>query len=163
MRFPATPGWGPLVAVVCGRLPLLAAGPDFGSPPLLARGSAGGGGGWAPATAGCGPGCGSPPLLAGVRRSRRWLFPWGWVGGFSWCVCLWHGACARGVCAGVCDVCSCWSPGCGSVFCVCWCVCVCACVVCSGWFPRLMLAAGVGVGVTGVCRGWSLATAGGGS
>ena len=51
----------------------------------------------------------------------------------------------------------------------CVCVCVCACVVywlfvvagpCS---PRLGLAAGVGVGVAGVCCGWSLATPGGGS
>ena len=45
VRFPATPGWGPLMAMVCGRLPLLAAGPGCGSPPLLAGGSAGGGGG----------------------------------------------------------------------------------------------------------------------
>ena len=42
-------------------------------------------------------------------------------------------------------------------------VCVCACVVCGGWFPRLGLAAGVGVGVAGVCCGSSLATPGGGS
>ena len=69
------------------------------------------------------------------------------------------------------------------VWCLCWCVCpvcvvvawvwvclpcvlvcvrVCACVVCGGWFPRLELAAGVGVGAAGVCRGWSLATPGGG-
>ena len=52
VRFPATPGWGPLAAVVCGRLPLLAAGPGRGSPPLLAGGSAGGGGWWVPATPG---------------------------------------------------------------------------------------------------------------
>ena len=36
MWFPATPGWGPLVVVVCGLLPLLAAGPGCGCPPLLA-------------------------------------------------------------------------------------------------------------------------------
>ena len=45
------------------------------------------------------------------------------------------------------------------VFRVCWCVCVCVWV--CGW-GRLGLAAGVGVGVVGVCRGWSLATPGGG-
>ena len=42
-------------------------------------------------------------------------------------------------------------------------VCVCACVVCGGWLPQLGLAAGISVGVGGVCCGWSLATPGGGS
>ena len=126
-------------------------------------GSTGGGGVLLLATPGCGPGCGSPPLLAGVRRPRRWPFPWGRVGGFSGCVCLWRGACARGVCAGVCVVCLWWWRGCGCVFCVCWCLCVCACSVCGGCIPWLGLAAGVGVGVAGVCRGSSLATPGGGS
>ena len=148
-----------------------AAGADGCSSPLLAEG----------------PGCGPLPLLVGVRR-RRWCvvvcpsglrsclrFPatpgWGppaaavavcvgWGGGFSWCVCLWRGGCARGVCAGVCVVCSWWCR-CGCVFRVCWCVCVCARV--CGW-GRLGLAAGVGVGVVfAVCRGWSLATPGGDS
>ena len=109
MRFAATPGWGLLAAVVCGCLPLLAAG----------------------------PGCGSLPLLAGVRRPWWWPNPWGGVGGFSWCVCLWRGACARGVCAGVCVVCSWGWRGCGCVVRVCWCVCVC---VCGVW--RLVFLAG---------------------
>ena len=130
VRFPATPGWvplpvvvgaprhswlrapgavprhswlgGPLVAVVVGPLPLLAVG----------------------------LGCGSAPLLAGVRRLRLWLFPCSWVWGFSWCVCLWRGAFARGVCAGVCVVCSWRWLGCGCVLCVCGCVCVCVRVWC---------------------------------
>ena len=69
MRFPATPGCGQLVVVVWGPLPLLAAA----------------------------PGCGSPPLLAGVRR-LRWGVSWGWVvsrvvcvcgvGGCVWCSCF---------------------------------------------------------------------------
>ena len=42
-------------------------------------------------------------------------------------------------------------------------VCVGTCVACGGWFPWLGLAAGVGVGVAGVCCGWFLATPGGGS
>ena len=87
--------------------------------------------------------CVSPPPLVVVRRR---------------CVCLWRGACARGVCAGVCVVRS-WWRGCAYVFSVCWCVCVCVCV--CGW-GRLGLAAGVGVGVVGLCRGCSLATPGGG-
>ena len=90
VRFPATPGWGPLVVVVGGPSPLLAEG----------------------------PGCGCPALLAGVRCRWWWvvpghswlrplvavprdedagcggaggLFRWGWVGGFPCCVCLWRG------------------------------------------------------------------------
>ena len=82
--------------------------------------------------------CVSPPPLVVVRRR---------------CVCLWRGACARGVCVGVCVVRS-WWLGCGCAFRVCWCVCVRVWV--CGW-GRLGLAAGVGVGVVGVCRGWSLA------
>ena len=42
-------------------------------------------------------------------------------------------------------------------------VCVGACVACGGWFPLLRLAADVGVGVAGLCCGWSLITPGGGS
>ena len=60
----------------------------------------------------------SPPPLVAVRRR---------------CVCLWRGACARGVCVGV------W------------------CVVCGVW------CAVCGVVVAGVWCGWSLATPGGGS
>ena len=149
-------------------------------------GFAAGGGGCSSPLLAEGPGCGPSPLLAGVRRRRwcvvacpSWVWSWlrfpatpGWGplaaavavcvglgGGFSWRVCLWRGACARGVCAGACVVCS-WWRGCGCVFRVCWCVCVCVWV--CGW-GRLGLAAGVGVGVVGVCRGWSLATPGGGS
>ena len=59
----------------------------------------------------------------------------------------------------VCTLCVCGGGvgvGVSSVF-------VGACVVCGGWFPWLGLAAGVGVGVAGVCCGWSLATPGVGS
>ena len=132
------------------------------------------------------PGCGPLPLLAGVRRRPWcvvacpfWVWSWlrfgatpGWgppaaavavcVGlgrGFSWFVCLWRVACARGVCAGVCVVRS-WWCGCGCVFRVCSCVCVCVWV--CGW-GRLGLATGVGVGLVGLCCGWSLVTPGGGS
>ena len=134
VRFPSTPGCVSLRAVV--GVPrhswLMARGAVHRHSWL---GSASGGGVWLPASLGCGPGCGSPPLLAGVRRPRRWPFPLGSVGGSSWFVCLWRGACARGVCAGVCVVCSWWWRGCGCVFRVCWCVCVCvcACVAGAGW------------------------------
>ena len=37
VRFPAPPGWGPLVVVVGGPSPLHAEGPGCGSPPLLVR------------------------------------------------------------------------------------------------------------------------------
>ena len=84
-----------------------------------------------------------PPLVVVPRR----------------CVCLWRSVCARGVCVGVCVVRS-WCHGCGCVFRVCWCMCVRVWV--CGW-GRLGLPAGVGVGVVGVCRGWSLVTTGGGS
>ena len=159
----ATPDRGvPLVLVVGGLSPLLAEGFGCGSPPLLG-GSAGRGGGrfcvvgwglgagfpvlcllvarrmrvvsvlvcvlcvrggsvgvgvstvrvgvrvracvvcggWFPRL-GLAAGSGPPSLLAGVRRLRRWPFPWGWVRGFRLCVCL-----LRGVCA----------------WCLCWCVC----------------------------------------
>ena len=86
--------------------------------------------------------CVSPPPLVVVRRR---------------CVCLWRGACARGVCVGVCVV-RLWWRGCGCVFRVCWCVCLCV-WVCG--LARLALAAGVGFGVVGVCRGWSIVTPGG--
>ena len=115
VRIPATPGWGPLAAVVCGPLPLLAAGPGCGSRHswlggplvvvvggplrLLAEGF----------------GCCSSPLLAGVVRPRRLVFPWV---GVSRVVCACGAACVRGVCAGVCGVCS---------WCLCWWWCGCGC------------------------------------
>ena len=137
MRFPAAPGrvWLPVVVVVPRHswLRALGAVPCHSWP-----GSTGGGGVWLLATPGCGPGCGSPPLQAGVHRPRRWPFPWGWMGGFSWGVCFWRHACARGVCAGVFDVCSWWWRGCGCVFCVCWSVCVCVAVGFPGWGLPLM-------------------------
>ena len=81
--------------------------------------------------------CVSPSPLVVVRRG---------------CVCSRRGACARGVCVGVCVVRS-WRRGCGCAFRACWCVCVRVWV--CGW-GRLGLAAGVGVGDVGVCRRWSL-------
>ena len=79
------PGWVfPRHSLLGGPLVMVAGGPS----PLLAEG----------------PGCGSPPLLAGVRRPRRWLFPWGCVGGYACCVCLWRGACAWRLCWYVCCV-----------------------------------------------------------
>ena len=69
---------------------------------------------------------------------------------------------------------------CVRAWCLCWCVCrvfvvawvgmclpcvlvrVCVCVWVCGW-GRVGLVAGVGVGVVGVFRGWSLALPGGGS
>ena len=67
----------------------------------------------------------------------------------------------------VCGVCVGGGVGVGvSLACVGVCVCVCACVVCWWYvvaglcFPRVGLAAGVGVGVVGVCCDWSLATPG---
>ena len=137
MRFPATPGWGPLAAVVCGRLPPLAAGPGLGSPPLLA---------------------------GGVRWWRCWVGPchsWLWVSGaaprHSWLGSAGRGGgCFRGwgfpvlcvlvarrvrvvpvlvrvVC--VCGLCVGGCVGVGVPFaCVCVCVCACVCgvlVVCA--------------------------------
>ena len=126
VRFPATPGWGPLAVLVCGRLPLLAAGPSRGSPPLLVGGPlVAVVGGPLPLLAE-GLGGGSPPLLAGVRRPRRWVFPR--VGVFC-VVCACGVACARGVWAGLCGVClwclCWWWCGCGRAFRACVCVCVC--------------------------------------
>ena len=156
MRFLATRGSGLLVMVVGGPSPLLAEGPGWVFPRhswLRALGAVPRHS-WLGFT---GRGAGGPP------------FPWGWVGGFPCCVCLWRGACAWYLCL--------------CVFCVFvvsvlvavrLClprvfVCACVCVVCW-WsvvvcprFPRLGLAAGVGVGAAGVCCGWSLATPGEGS
>ena len=134
MRFPADPGWGRLVAVVCGRLPLLAAGPGRGSPPLLAGGSAGGGVGWAPAT---------PWLrVSGAAPRHFWLGSAGRGGGSfrGWgfpvrCVLV-----ARRVRVLPVLVCVVWCVFVVSLFVVMWacaglprvfvCVCVCVCVLC---------------------------------
>ena len=121
MRVPATPGWVSLSVVVGGprhsRLRAPCAVPRHSW-----LGSTGGGGVWPLAT----PCCGPPAAAVAVCV--------GWGGGFSWCACLWRGARARGVCAGVCVMCS-WWRGCGCVFRVCWCVCVCGCgcVAGAGW------------------------------
>ena len=72
VRFPATPGWGPLVVVMGGPSPLLAEG----------------------------PGCGSPPLLAGVRWLWWWVVPrhsWLRVLG-AVCRHSWLGSAAGGGC-----------------------------------------------------------------
>ena len=131
MRFPANPGSGPLAAVVCGRLPLLAAGLGRGSAPLLAGGvcwwrcwvgpchswlrvsgagprhswlgSAGRGGG-------CFRGWGFPVLCVLVARSVRVV------------LVVVRVVCVPGVCFG-------GGVGVGVPF-TCVCVCVCACVVC---------------------------------
>ena len=153
MRFPATLGWGPLAAVVCGGLPLLAAGPGRGSPPLLAGGSAGGGfwvgpchswlrvSGAAPrhswlGSAGRGGGCfrgwGFPVLCVLVARRVRVV---------PVLVCV---VCVRGICVGR-------GAGVGvpsACVCVCVCVCVCGCgvlVACG------VVRCGVLVGVWLVC------------
>ena len=137
-----------------GSLACVSHGPSSSRPPFRCV-VCGGGSPVSPAWVGGGGGrfllflavllvCVSSPPLVVVRRQ---------------CVSLWRGACARGVCVGVFVVRS-WWLGCGCVFRVCWCVCGCV-WVCS--WGRLGLAAGVGVGVDGVCRGWSLATPGRGS
>ena len=111
------------------------------------------------------PAWGPPAAVVAVARFRGV----GW--GVSRVVCVRGAAPVRRVCACVCFVfswCLCWSCY-RCVFRVCWSVCVCVCVVCWGSavacprFPRLELAAGVGVDVTVVCCGWSFATPGGGS
>ena len=144
MRFRATPGWGPLVVVVGGPSPLLAAG----------------------------PGSGSLPLSAGVCRLRWWwlLVLLGLGGGFPVLCVFVAQAGVRGARAFVCFVCLwwlCWwrSGWCGvGVSSACAGVCVCVHVVCR-WslvacpcLSRLGLAAGVCVGVAAVCCGWSPAT-----
>ena len=138
VRFPSTRGWGTLVVVVCGRSPFLAKG----------------------------PGCGSPPLLAGVRR-LRWAVSSG--GGCPMLCVFVVRAVARGARAFVCFVCVwclCWWWCCVGVSSACAGVRACLCVVCWWSFvacsclSRLRLAAGVCVGVVGVCCGWSLATPG---
>ena len=158
--FPATPGWGPLAAVVCGVWCVVCGGGVLlglwlvcgvvGPSPLLAEV----------------PVCYSPPLLAGFRCRWWWAVPAtpGW------------GPLAAVVCGVWCVAVVCWW-GCG--WCVVWLVprhswrrFLCAtprhswlgfaggggvwCVVCGVW--RWCV---VGV-VVGVWCGWSLATPGGG-
>ena len=158
--FPATPGWGPLAAVVCGVWCVVCGGGVLlglwlvcgvvGPSPLLAEV----------------PVCYSPPLLAGFRCRLWWAVPatHGW------------GPLAAVVCGVWCVAVVCWW-GCG--WCVVWLVprhswrrFLCAtprhswlgfaggggvwCVVCAVW--RWCV---VGV-VVGVWCGWSLATPGGG-
>ena len=109
---------------------------------------------WLLASLGCRPGCGSPPLLAGVRRPRRWPFPWGWVGGFlvvcvyvtrrvrAWCLCCcvcrvfvvvaWVWVCL--LCVLVC-MCVCVRVWLGPAGACRWCGCGCGC--CVSWLvPR---------------------------
>ena len=161
---PATPGWGPLAAVVCGVWCVAAVCGVVGPSPLLAEV----------------PVCYSPPLLAGFRCRWWWAVPAtpGW------------GPLAALVCGVWCVAVVCWW-GCG--WCVVWLVprhswrrFLCAtprhswlsfaagvggrsppllagvrwrrwCVVCGVW--RWC----VGGVVAGVWCGWSLATPGGGS
>ena len=197
MGFPASPDWRAPV-VVGGPSPLLAEGPWCGSRPFLAGGRCRWwlvfprhswlrAPGAVPGHSWLGPlwcWCVVPGhswlrvVLVAVPR-HSWLgsagrsggggpFPWGWVGGFPCCVCLWRGACAWCMC--LCVFCL-FVVSVLVVVRVCLprvlvCVCVCVCVVCW-WsviacprFPRLGLAAGVRVRVAGVCCGWSLATPG---
>ena len=133
--------------------PLLAEGPGCGPPPFLAREPAGVGGGWPLAI----PGRGSWvrfPATPGWGLSAALLAVSAGLGGGFPVLCVFG---ARRVL--VCALCFCGGGvGVGVPA-----VRVGACVACIGWFPLLRLAAGVGVGVAGVCCGWSLATAGGGS
>ena len=150
-------------------------------------GFAAGGGEYSSSLLAEGLGCGPFPLLAGVRRRRwcvvachSWVSSWlrfpaipGWglpaaavavsvgLGGGYLVVCVFVARCVRAWCL-------CWCV-CRVLVVVAWvwvclpCVLVCVCV--CGWvcgWGRLGLSAGVGVGVVGVCRGWSLAIPGGG-
>ena len=121
MRFPSTPGWGPLLCG--GGWPLATPGrgawlrgpatPSSGPPPGAVVGPS-------PLLA-VGRGRGFPPLPAGVH----WLWWWGpWVP-FSLvlvCVCECCVALHVGV-AGVGGSCAVWLP----------CVCVCVLAVCGRW------------------------------
>ena len=152
MLFPATPGWGPLAAGLCGRLPLLAGGlvavprhSWMGGPLVAVLGGP-------LALLAVGLGGGSRPLLAGVRRPRRWVFPRVGVSRF---VCACGVACACGACAGVCGVvcvrgvCVGGGVGVGGPSA---CVCVCGCVyVCDVLLVCGVVRCGVLVGVWLVC------------
>ena len=139
--------------------------PDVGSPACVSRG----------------PFSSRPPFRC---CGLRW-----WVSRLSRVGWWWRGGAFRFSCRVACVRVP-TSPGCGSppvcgfvawfvrAWCLCWCVyhafvvawvwvclpcvliCVCVCVWVCGW-GRLGLAAGVGVGVVGLCRGRSLATPGG--
>ena len=151
MRFLATPGWGPLVVVVCGPSPLLAEGPGWVFPRhswLRAPGAV-------PhhfslGFTGCGGGGG--------------LFPWGLVGGLPCCVCLWCSACAWCLC--LCVFCvflvSVWVVV--RVFLPRVLVCLSVCVWCVGGLWLLVPASlGWGLLMVLVCCSWSFATPGRGS
>ena len=190
VRFPATPGWGLLAAVVRGVWCVMCGvwcaavvcwrGCGWCVVWLVPRhswrrflcatprhswlGFAAGGGGRSSPLLAEGPGCGSPPLLAGVRWRRcvAWSVPC-----HSWRRFLRanprHSWLGLGAVGGV------WSPaspGWGplaAVVCGMWCpVCGVWCVVCGVW--RVACGGGVCGGfVAGVWCGWSLATPGGGS
>ena len=90
MVFPATPGWG-AVLVVVGPSPLLAEDPGWAFP----------GNSWLRAPA-AGPR--HSWLGSAGRGGGGGLFPWGLMGGFSCCVCLWLGVCAMCLCLCVCCV-----------------------------------------------------------
>ena len=110
MRFPATPGWGPLVVVVVGPSPLLAEGPRGSSLPFLA--------GFA-----CGGGVAVSCTCVGVSRCGCWSLPFSRALG---CVCVFRVAsCRCGCCVGF--VCA------GLAACVCVCPCSVWCQVCGLW------------------------------
>ena len=146
MRFPATPGWVLLPVVVVGipRHSWLRA------PGAVPRhswlGSVGGGGVWLPATPGCGSWLRSSPTPGWGPPAAAVAFSVGLGEGFP-VMCVFVARRVRVVSVLVCV--SCVRGGSVGVGVSCVyvgvCVCVCACVVCCGWFPRLGLAAGVGV------------------
>ena len=127
-------------------------------------GSTGGGGAWSLAFPGCGSWLRFPATPGLCPPAEAAAVSVGLHGGFLVvCAFVARRVCAWCLCWCVCRVCVmvAWVWMC--LPCVLVCVRVCACVVCGGWFPRLGLVAEVGVGAAGVCRGWSLATPGGGS
>ena len=160
VRFPATSGWLalPVVLGVPRHSWLRAPG---AVPCHSWLGSAGGGGVWLLAPLGV--------VLVTFRR-HSWLGSAGrgvgrlrWVGWGFLVVCVFVARCVRAWCLCWC-VCRAFVVAWVWVCLPCVLVCVCVCVWVCGW-GQLGLAAGVsvGVGVVGVCRGWSLATPGGGS
>ena len=124
--------------------------------------------GWGPPAAvvrGCLPLLGV--VLVAVSR-HSWLGSAGRGGGLlrgiGWgflVVCVFVARCVRAWCLCRC-VCRVFMVAWVWLCVTCVMVCVCVCVWMCGW-GRLGLAARVAVGVVGVCRGWSLATPGGGS
>ena len=103
VRFPATPGWSPLIVVLKVRSPLLAGGPGCCSPSFLP--------------------CRGLLLAVAWRRCARVLVCCIVVcgpcpsPGSDVCVCMWSGA-------------SCWCRLCGGLLCGVLVVCVCVCVWC---------------------------------